>query len=117
MIDRRPWGQPVEVPARDWPSRGRDNPTVQLLNELYLRLERTPRNAIFVPTDSAEEAVRLRRRLIGLSIRYVGRRHISFAASTLRDGTPGLFVRRGPNWGRNGKAEQEVERREQERQR
>lgn len=114
MIAKRPWGQPVEVPDSEFPAKQGYNPLLPLLRDVALHLERTPKGSLCVPFDSEAAARQAARAMPRLALVYVGKEHIVFARGRRPDGTHALYVRRGPNWGRNGKAEQEVERREQE---
>lgn len=62
MIAKKPWGQPLEVPALEFPETNvmmKDNPHFALLVDVYLRLEQTPRSkAIAVPFDTDRDARR-----------------------------------------------------------
>ncbi len=113
MIARKPWGQPQEISAMEWPSRGRRYGLgVELLVDLALRLEQTPRTkAIAVPFDTLQEAQRMRDCLYKRSYVKFGRGYISFATGHRTDGTPALFVRRGPNWGK-GNMDEKLKRQE-----
>jgi len=112
MIAKKPWGQPLEVPALEFPVK--DNPHFALLVEIYLRLERTPKNkAIAVPFDTDRDARRAVASLIRLAKSRVGEGHIEFRRA-VRDGMPVIYIRRGPDWGRNGKLEQVIRRQEKE---
>jgi len=117
MIAKKPWGQPLEVPALEFPETNvmmKDNPHFALLVDVYLRLEQTPRSkAIAVPFDTDRDARRAVASLIRLAKSRVGEGHIEFRRA-VRDGVPVVYVRRGPNWGKNGKLEQVIRRQEKE---
>lgn len=114
MIAKRPWGQPQEVSNSEWPNQcaWTYGMGTELLRDLMLRLERTPRNkAIAVPFDTQGDARRMRNRLYRQAYQKLGRGHISFAIGHRRDGSVALFVRRGHNWG-EGNLNEELKRQE-----
>jgi len=97
----------------EWPPRSRRYGLgVELLADLILRLEQTPYpNAIAVPFGVLQEAQQMHVCLYKQSYTKFGRGYISFATGHRADGTPALFVRRGPNWGK-GNMDEKLKRQE-----
>jgi len=108
-IERRPHGQPIEVSAAYWPEH-RQTETTRLFRELMLRLERTPeRKAIVIPFDDKKSAYRARKN-VGQMMRARLRNGWAEFAIGDYNGSPALWVRRGPNWGNgNGVIAEETE--------
>ena len=109
MITKRPWSDPRDISILEVPTKNA-SPYLVLLNELVLRLERTPKNRALALDFDTEENLRFAfHSLTRLAPSKLGKGHIAFVRGQRLDGTPALFVYHGPNWKQNG-----VNRREKE---
>jgi hypothetical protein len=89
------WGPPVELAAIDVPIQQRSQVWQDLYAEVILRLEKTPASrALAFPFKSE---VLLKRAYAALRKRFVP----GVILINLRKDPPTLYIRRGPNWGKD----------------
>lgn len=105
MIAKRTWQEP-QYAGGEWPHRQISDNLI-LLNRIALMLEQTPKpQSVSVVCDTPEDARDVRRAVYQMSRRHLGKGAISFCVGLRAvDGKPALFARRGPNWGKNSKAD------------
>ncbi len=98
--DARPWGKIREILADEVPPE-RGGKWWALYWDLKLRLEETPDNlALAVPFPNGEGIQGARTALGHLFNSRLGKGAVIIVAGADRDNVPTIFVRRGPNWGK-----------------
>lgn len=95
------WGQIREIEAIDMPPEkaGKYWP---LFKELCLRLEKTNgSNALVIAFATGRQAGSARAAMSRYFADRLGEDAVEMVTGTDFDGTPGLFIKRGPNWGKS----------------